>query len=51
MRVARNTQLILAEESGTIHVVDPLGGSYFVETLTHSIGEAAMAVDGRSINF
>ncbi|MCG8560415.1 MAG: methylmalonyl-CoA mutase family protein, partial [Hyphomicrobiales bacterium] len=30
-RIARNTQLILAEESGIRHVVDPLGGSYYVE--------------------
>jgi methylmalonyl-CoA mutase len=36
-RVARNTQLILAEESGITHVVDPLGGSYYVEALTHSL--------------
>jgi methylmalonyl-CoA mutase len=41
-RIARNTQLILAEESGVPHVVDPLGGSYYVESLTHSIAEAAM---------
>src|SRR5260221_11820129 len=40
--IARNTQLILAEESGIPHVVAPLGGSYYVEALTHSIGEAAM---------
>src|SRR5205814_4748806 len=32
-RVARNTQLILAEETGVTHVVDPLGGSYYVEAL------------------
>jgi methylmalonyl-CoA mutase len=44
MRVARNTQLILAEETGIPHVVDPLGGSYYVESLTHSIGAAAMAL-------
>src|SRR5467141_1597902 len=43
-RVARNTQLILAEETGIPHVVDPLGGSYYVESLTHSIGVAAMAL-------
>src|ERR1051325_4069492 len=42
MGIARNTQLILAEETGIPHVVDPLGGSYYVETLTHSIAEAAM---------
>jgi methylmalonyl-CoA mutase len=45
-RVARNTQLILAEESGIPHVVDPLGGSYYVESLTHSIAAAAMALIG-----
>jgi len=43
-RVARNTQLILAEESGITHVVDPLGGSYFVESLTHSAAAAAQAL-------
>jgi len=41
-RIARNTQLILAEEAGLTHVVDPLGGSYFVESLTHSVASAAM---------
>lgn len=40
-RIARNTQLILAEETGLTHVVDPLGGSYYVESLTHSLIEAA----------
>jgi methylmalonyl-CoA mutase len=40
-RIARNTQLILAEETGIPDVVDPLGGSYYLETLTHSIAEAA----------
>ncbi|HTV44456.1 MAG TPA: methylmalonyl-CoA mutase [Stellaceae bacterium] len=44
MRIARNTQLILAEETGLTHVVDPLGGSYYLETLTHSIAAAAMAL-------
>src|SRR5467141_1319957 len=43
-RIARNTQLILAEESGIPHVIDPLGGSYYVESLTHSIGVAATAL-------
>src|SRR6202030_3958291 len=43
-RIARNTQLILAEETGIPHVVDPLGGSYSVESLTHSIAAAAMAL-------
>jgi methylmalonyl-CoA mutase len=36
-RIARNTQLILAEESGITHVVDPLGGSYYVEALTDAL--------------
>src|SRR5438067_118304 len=40
-RVARNTQLILAEETGVTHVVDPLGGSYYVEALTHSLAAEA----------
>ncbi len=43
-RIARNTQLILAEEAGLTHVVDPLGGSYFVESLTASLAEAAEAL-------
>jgi len=40
-RIARNTQLILAEESGIPNVIDPLGGSYYVESLTHAVAEAA----------
>src|SRR4029077_9289533 len=45
-RVARNTQLILAEESGITHVVDPLGGSYYVEALTNSLAtEASKLMD------
>jgi methylmalonyl-CoA mutase len=40
-RVARNTQLILAEETGVTKVVDPLGGSYYVEALTHSLATEA----------
>ena len=36
-RVARNTQLILQEEAGIPHVVDPFGGSYFMESLTDSM--------------
>jgi len=40
-RIARNTQLILAEESGVTHVVDPLGGSYYVEALTSSLANEA----------
>ncbi|HEV2262950.1 MAG TPA: methylmalonyl-CoA mutase [Stellaceae bacterium] len=40
-RIARNTQLIIAEESGVPHVVDPLGGSYYIESLTHAVAAAA----------
>ena len=40
-RIARNTQLILAEESGVTKVVDPLGGSYYIEALTHSLATEA----------
>ena len=36
-RIARNTQLIISEESGMSKVVDPLGGSYFLESLTNSL--------------
>ena len=46
MRVARNTQLILQEESGVTKVVDPLAGSYYLETLTASlIHEAGKLID------
>ncbi len=40
-RIARNTQLILAEESGIPNVIDPLGGSYYVESLTAALVDAA----------
>jgi len=40
-RIARNTQLILQEETGVTNVVDPLAGSYYVEKLTHDLVEAA----------
>ena len=43
-RVARNTQLILQEESGIPAVVDPWGGSYFMESLTESVYQAAGAL-------
>jgi len=36
-RIARNTQLVLAEETGITRVVDPLGGSYYIESLTASL--------------
>ncbi len=40
-RIARNTQLILQQESGTTAVVDPWGGSYYVERLTQDLAERA----------
>jgi methylmalonyl-CoA mutase len=40
-RIARNTQLILAEETGIPRVVDPLAGSYYVESLTQALADAA----------
>ena len=40
-RIARNTQLILQEETGIADVVDPLAGSYFVEALTAQLAEKA----------
>jgi methylmalonyl-CoA mutase len=40
-RIARNTQLVLQEETGVSHVVDPLGGSYYVESLTGALADAA----------
>ena len=43
-RIARNTQLILREETGITHVIDPLGGSYYVESLTASLASHARAL-------
>src|SRR5699024_6895938 len=40
-RIARNTQLLLQEETGMTAVVDPWGGSYYVEKLTDQIMEKA----------
>ncbi len=45
-RIARNTQLVLAEETGIRHVVDPLGGSYYVEALTQELADKAWALIG-----
>ena len=42
-RVARNTQLILQLETGIPKVVDPWGGSYFMESLTHALARKALA--------
>ncbi len=42
-RIARNTQLLLQLESGSCEVIDPWGGSYFVEALTHALARRARA--------
>jgi methylmalonyl-CoA mutase len=45
-RIARNTQIVIQEESQVCHVVDPLAGSYYVESLTNSIiNEARKIID------
>jgi methylmalonyl-CoA mutase len=43
-RIARNTQLVLAEESGVTAVADPLGGSWYVEALTRELEDKAWAL-------
>ncbi len=43
-RIARNTQLVIQEETGITKVVDPLGGSYYVESLTASLIEEARKI-------
>ena len=57
-RIARNTQIVLAEESGITKVVDPLGGSYYVEALTAELIDQAWklieevdAIGGMKANF
>ena len=40
-RIARNTQLVLQQESGTTRIIDPWGGSYFIEKLTADLAEKA----------
>jgi methylmalonyl-CoA mutase len=42
-RIARNTQLVLQQESGTCRVADPWGGSHYVERLTYELAQKAMA--------
>jgi methylmalonyl-CoA mutase len=42
-RIARNTQLFLQQESGTTRIIDPWGGSYYVERLTQDLAERAWA--------
>jgi methylmalonyl-CoA mutase len=43
-RIARNTQIVLAEETGITRVVDPLGGSYYVEALTSELVDQAWKI-------
>jgi len=43
-RIARNTQLILQHETGVTNVVDPLAGSYYVESLTKALADRAWAL-------
>src|SRR6056297_3494103 len=43
-RIARNTQLIIQEESGITNVVDPLAGSYYVESMTAELIEEAQTI-------
>jgi methylmalonyl-CoA mutase len=42
-RIARNTQLFIAQETGTTRVIDPWGGSYYVERLTYELAKKAWA--------
>jgi methylmalonyl-CoA mutase len=42
-RIARNTQLFLQKESGTTRIIDPWGGSYYVERLTYDLATRALA--------
>jgi methylmalonyl-CoA mutase len=42
-RIARNTQLVLQQESGTCRTIDPWGGSHYVERLTYELAERALA--------
>ncbi|MGF0315858.1 methylmalonyl-CoA mutase [Nocardia fluminea] len=42
-RIARNTQLLIQQESNTTRPIDPWGGSYYVEWLTHQLAERARA--------
>jgi methylmalonyl-CoA mutase len=43
-RIARNTQLVIQEETGITNVADPLGGSYYIESLTAALVEQAKAM-------
>jgi methylmalonyl-CoA mutase len=46
-RIARNTQIVLQEETGITRVVDPLGGSYYVEALTQELHDRAAELIAR----
>ncbi len=43
-RIARNTQIVIQEETGMCNVVDPLGGSYYIESLTQSLVDSAWEI-------
>jgi methylmalonyl-CoA mutase len=43
-RIARNTQLFIEKETGVTHVVDPLGGSYYIESLTEKLAREAWSL-------
>ncbi|MBC2651709.1 methylmalonyl-CoA mutase [Novosphingobium aerophilum] len=43
-RIARNTQIVIQEETGMCNVVDPLGGSYYIESLTQQLVDQAWAI-------
>ena len=47
-RIARNTQIVLQEETGITQVVDPLGGSYYIEALTAELADKAWALIERA---
>ncbi|WP_278392137.1 methylmalonyl-CoA mutase [Sphingobium yanoikuyae] len=46
-RIARNTQIVIQEETGMCNVVDPLGGSYYIESLTQQLVDAAQEIIDR----
>ena len=46
-RIARNTQIVIQEETGMTKVVDPLGGSYYIEALTQQLVDAAQEIIDR----
>jgi len=43
-RIARNTQIIIQEETNICNVIDPLGGSYYIESLTNTLAEKAWEI-------